>query len=543
MNGFITSMYEWFHPALGYAPHALVYHIWSLFNDQGLPKTFPPVNPAFGSDPFPHAHVFLPEVTQPLGWLRLYPGLFVLRLTSSLLGALTVLVIWRIALVMWPGEPTFALLVAATVALIPEFIFINATVRNDSMANLVSAIALWMMVRFFASSNPHPQQRAIFFLGLAGAVAWLTKYTLLFVVPLAAIVLILAEPRFRTWPMMAGWLVAPIVVSLSLYYLIFPQARQALEFSQLALHIRPDMLKWSMVADGLPLLRDLFWARFGWANVIVPQLWTQIPTVMGLGGIGMSIGTIIYDQRTGRLSATIWRQFAILVLATGLVVIGFIRYNMSLFTPQGRYLFPALGPIVILALFGVWRLGPHWGQRLLAFGIVTGLMTFNLGAILKGIYPAYYQAVLPTAFQNRCSSPVGELYGKTTFGQTFVVHHPNLSRIDVMMATYGRENHLPVVFHLQRGLPETGKQDIVTLKIPPSAITDDKYHSFVFPAIPNSQGQTFYFYLSSARSMTGDAFTLWATSEDAYPEGTRTVNDQFVPGDLCFIAYSDLGAR
>ena len=179
---------------------------------------------------------------------------------------------------------------------------------------------------------------------------------------------------------------------------------------------------------------------------------------------------------------------------------------------------------------------------MLSLGVIAGLMVFNLNAIVKGVYPAYYQAILPTAFQDRAVEPAGELYGKITYGQTFVAHYRNLYRIDVMMATYGRENHLPVIFHLRRGLPEEVNQDIVTLKVQAPAIADDAYHSFVFPAIPDSQGQKFYFYFESPRSMPGDAFTFWATPDNVYLEGTRTVNHQPVPGDLCFVAYSDLGA-
>jgi len=312
--GHVTSMYEWYQPVLGYVPHVLVYRIWSLFNVQGLPRTFPPVNPAFATSPIAQAYMFLPETTQPLDWLRLYPGLLALRLTSSLLGMLTILVIWRTALVIWPGELAFAVAVAAVVALIPEFILVSATVRSDCAQNLVSAAALLAMVQLVSRSNP-PSQRTVLFLGLLGAAACLTKYTLLFIIPLTAVALAMSSPRPRTWLTLAGWLAVPIIISLGLYHLVFMPGRQVLGFAQHELHISTSLFGWKTVTDGLSLLCDLFWGRFGWANGTLPPLWAQIPTVLSLSGIVMSIETIIFYKRIGCLSATTWRQLVVLILA------------------------------------------------------------------------------------------------------------------------------------------------------------------------------------------------------------------------------------
>ena len=179
----------------------------------------------------------------------------------------------------------------------------------------------------------------------------------------------------------------------------------------------------------------------------------------------------------------------------------------------------------------------------MAGGIVCGLVTLNLVACVRYIYPAYYQASLPSAFQGIATEPVGEVHGPNTHGQTFIARYPNLNRIDVKLATFGRENHLPLVFHLRRGSLDEANSDIVTLKVQPSQVADDSFYSFTFPVIPDSQGQMFYFYIQSPRSMPGDAFTIWATSDDAYPEGTRTLNGKPAPGDLCFVAYSDLQVK
>jgi hypothetical protein len=535
-------MYEWHHPLLGYVPHALVYRIWSLLDPQGLPQTFPPVNPLYELGLVPNAHVFLPETIAPLGWSRSYPGLFALRLTSSLLGALTIVCVWGIASTVWPGDPAFAVVAAATAALIPEFIYVNSSVRNDSATFLISAAATWLLVRLVAHPGPAPQRRKVLLLGLVCTAAWLTKSTLLFVLPLTAIVLAIAYPYPRAWPALLAWLVIPLIIGVGLYYLIFPQTRQGLESIQELTRIDPATITWSTLTDGLPLLRDLFWARFGWANVVLPALWTQVPTVLGLGGIVTSIAVLVRGRRIRKCPIT-GRQLAVLTAALGLVVLAFVRFNLATFQPQGRYLFPALGALAILALAGPWQVGGKWGRKLVTTVIVLDLMLLNLVSSIKYIYPAYYESSLPSAFQGSATEIVGEIHGRTSYGQTFVARYPNLNRIDVKLATYDRENHFPVVFHLRRGLPDEADSDIVTIKVQPSAIADDSFYAFVFPPIPDSQGQTFYFYIQSPRAMPGDAFTIWAASDNAYPEGSRIVNDRPASGDLCFIAYSDLAAK
>ena len=541
-NGFVTSMYEWHHPVLGYVPHALVYRIWSSLDPQGLPQTFPPVNPLYELGVIRNAYLFLPETIAPLDWIRSYRGLFTLRLTSSLLGALTIVCVWGIASTVWPSDSVFAIVAAATVALVPEFIYINSNVRNDSATYLISSAVTWLLVRLIAHPGPAPQRRKVLLLGLVCTVAWLTKSTLLFVLPLTAIVLAIAYPYPRAWPALLAWLVTPLVIGVGLYYLIFPQARQGLESIQELTRIDLTTITWSTLTDGLPLLRDLFWARFGWANVVLPPLWTEIPTVLGLGGIVTSIAVLIRGRRIGKCPMT-GRQLAVLTVALGLVVLAFVRFNLATFQPQGRYLFPVIGVLAILALVGPWQVGGKRGRKLVTTVIVLDLMLLNLVSSIKYIYPAYYESTLPSAFQGSATEIVGEIHSKTTYGQTFVARYPDLNRIDVKLATYDRENHFPVVFHLQRGLPDEASADIVTVKVQPSAIADDSFYSFVFPAIPDSQGQMFYFYVQSPRAMPGDAFTIWATPDDTYPEGNRTVNGQPAPGDLCFIAYSTLAAK
>ncbi len=132
----------------------------------------------------------------------------------------------------------------------------------------------------------------------------------------------------------------------------------------------------------------------------------------------------------------------------------------------------------------------------------------------------------------RMRRPTGELVAGRTMGQTFVAQHHNLHRIDLLISTYHRLNSGEVVFHLRRD-PED-QTDIATVAVPALELEDTKYHSFVFPPVPTSQGRQFYFFLEAPGSARGDAITLWRydTGEGRYENGRP------VPGELAYRAVS-----
>jgi hypothetical protein len=129
----------------------------------------------------------------------------------------------------------------------------------------------------------------------------------------------------------------------------------------------------------------------------------------------------------------------------------------------------------------------------------------------------------------------GEIVKGMEIGQTFYCNNDNLARIKVMLATYNRENHQDVIFHLKKS-PDS-EEDIYTEKFNASEVIDNAYRSFDFPPIPDSKGKTFYFSLESPQSNNRDAITVWAVSENKYNMGQIYINRKKIDGDLRFITY------
>lgn len=116
----------------------------------------------------------------------------------------------------------------------------------------------------------------------------------------------------------------------------------------------------------------------------------------------------------------------------------------------------------------------------------------------------------------------GELVGDALVGQTFVAEHNNLSGVGVLMATYSnRQNTGEVELHV-RPFPDTSG-DIRTASVAVSDLKDNQVRRFLFEPIPDSQGQTYLFYLTGSGSTPGRAVTVDLDTRDPYHRGSAYI--------------------
>lgn len=137
--------------------------------------------------------------------------------------------------------------------------------------------------------------------------------------------------------------------------------------------------------------------------------------------------------------------------------------------------------------------------------------------------------------QPTAGTPAGEIHGPIAIGQVFTAPYNGLYRVDVLMATYARENTQDVIFHL-RSAPEV-EVDLIRIVVNARVIEDNAYHSFTFDPIRDSARKSYYFFFESPSSVPGDAVTVWGRLKDAYDEG-RAFRDHLPgAGDLAFLTY------
>lgn len=150
-------------------------------------------------------------------------------------------------------------------------------------------------------------------------------------------------------------------------------------------------------------------------------------------------------------------------------------------------------------------------------------------------YSALAQIEMPIEGQDTHVESVGQIVGGKMVGQTFLARYNHLQRIDVFMGTYARPNTHDAILHLKTA-PDA-PDDIFCLPFNASEVEDYTYRSFTFPPIPNSAGQTFYFYIESPSSVEGNAITVWMQPRDLYLQGKMYRNGTPAGGDLRFQIY------
>ena len=380
---FITSNYEWYHPALGYLPLAMVYRILQLLAPHSLPANIPPFNLSFCSDPFTSPNLFRLEASHPLkvwqhGW-----GLLILRIASSLWGLVIITVTYQTGKLLEMNG--FEIVAAAWVAFLPQFTFISASVRNDTTNNAIAALLLFLIARMQLSER---RRWVILITGLTLGTGILTKLTLAYLAPAVLLAGLLPSQSLRDRIRAATCIIVISSIPVALYYLGYPEAWSALSYTESQMKVRPEITSWTYWKPFFPLLLDLFFARFGWANVLVPAWWIRIAFGIWVLGAGFScyrLACLLKQERKNPKT----RILFLLTIGLLLAFVGVIRYNLSHFQPQGRFLFPAL---VSWALLGTWGLStalPKQARFPVGLGTMGFMFLFNLKSLIT-LISVYY---------------------------------------------------------------------------------------------------------------------------------------------------------
>lgn len=269
--------------------------------------------------------------------------------------------------------PLFA---AALVAFNPMFLFISASVNNDSLAALLATVALWQTVRIAAYGATSPRVLA---LGIVIGLAALTKVSTLALFGLAGSIIVYCawrEKNVRTLLRDGVLVLIPAVVVAGWWYLRNFQ----LYGDPLALNV------WLQIAGGrdpqtlLGLLDEFqgfrisFWGNFGGVNIIAPE-WVY--TILDLFSL-LAVAGIIAAWLRREIPPLLW----IPLLWLAIVFAALVRWTLLTYASQGRLIFPAIAAVAILITYGLAEVSKSIRQALNSTLQVSGSRfqpsTFNL---------------------------------------------------------------------------------------------------------------------------------------------------------------------
>ena len=376
---------------------------------------------------------------------KLYAGrLLPLRLLSVLLGCCLLWVAYHIAKEVFPGDEALALGTAAFVAFVPMHIAITAAVGNDTLAELILAGILWMLVRyirqggtldfgqtqggrsetrFLESSVPKTRAMAstlgasgsaverknlgslLIGLGVLMGLGLLTKITAYIAIPVALAAVVVREgwlERSRKLTVLAERLrhyLLPAICSLLLALPWF--VRNALVYGGLdifglqrhdAIVVgQPRTTEWLSQFGATRFAQDFilttfksFWAQFGWMGILVDQrIYLILALLCAVVGLGLVL-FVIRDVRQRTLSVSQRVALGLLALSAFFTLLSYLWYNLKFVQHQGRYLFPALVPLGLAFALGLREVLARDNAKAVALLFLAGALILAAKGLATG---------------------------------------------------------------------------------------------------------------------------------------------------------------
>lgn len=307
-----------------------------------------------------------------------------LRLFNVCLALVLSLIAFRIFELVFPNNSLLQLVGVGILATIPMNIAMNAAINNDTLAELVVAVILWISLA--RMQGQLMRWRFILYGGLLYGIALLTKTTIYS----SAALLIAAEIGYQRIGQRVDWLRAlpnkfanlmraavktllPLFgISLALSVLWFVRNAMVYGLTDLfgwARHDavvvgQPTTAQWiadnglrNTLIDLFAISFKSFWAQFGWMGVLVSD---RIYVFLFVLTAAASLGALLMLARMWRHRKSLFPEtrwtWLLLGLFLVLTVAADAYYNLKYFQPQGRYLFSGLIPIAAFWGAGLYDL-------------------------------------------------------------------------------------------------------------------------------------------------------------------------------------------
>lgn len=395
------------HPPLFHASAALVASLAEPSADFLRPNS----DIAIAPGPTQSPNFFVHTAQEAWPWRGGVLAFHLARGWAVLLSSLTVAAVYGLGRAALPQRPGVALLAMGLAATLPEFAFIGSTVNNDGAAALFATLGLW---GGFAIYQGGGRLRSGWWTPPALGLGLLAKVSTTALWPVVGLLIVLGAARAGlasgrapggAWPA-AVWRTRPrwvitgpavfvpaLVIAAPWWLRNWRLYGDPLGLALMRATVDERSGGWGLAETGW-LLRGWFfsfWGKFGGAGHIPYPVWVYwLWGALALAGL---IGLVITwrRERGARL------PMALLALAVLAVAAGIGRYSLiALGTDQGRLLFPALGPLLLLLALGLAAWIPARHAHSLGAALIGGVALLALYGLLGVIRPAFGPPHPPT---------------------------------------------------------------------------------------------------------------------------------------------------
>ena len=272
------------------------------------------------------------------------------------------------------------------------FLFVTASVNNDTLITMLGSLGLWLMVRTIVK-RPTAARWAL--LGVLLGLASLAKLSALGMMPLAALTALAVARQRRSpkelavaglclglpvlflggWWYYRNWRLYGDPTGLSMFLSIVGRRYPVPTFRQL-------LREW-------PSFLMSFWGLFGSMNVPAPA-WVY--RLLGPAGAASLLAAPLYlwrEWRAGRLTAARRLQLSLVGLWPAILFASLVRWTLITTASQARLLFPGLTAINLLMAMGLNGLLPRRYRAIPPVLICGAMLAIALLLPSMTIRPAY----------------------------------------------------------------------------------------------------------------------------------------------------------
>ncbi len=321
------------------------------------------------------------------------------RLISIALSLITVAAVYASARVIAPSW--VALLAGAITAFNPMFLFISASINNDTLVIALNSLIIWLVL---VTLRDGFSTRRSLLIALLVALASLSKLSGLVLVPVIALMGLMVARRQRdlrglmilggamgiAWSGIAGWW---YLRNLQLYGELFGTTMMAAVAG-----MRTDALTIQTLLSEFEGFRIAYWGWFGGVNILTFPAFYPIMDAITLIAVS---GAAIYGLRQRHQRPALLLLGLTLVIGAG----GVIAWTVQTYASQGRLLFPliaAISPLLALGLATLLR------RASFAIALLMGVVAFAIP--FSTLAPAY-RAPAPLTALPASAQPVYARFG------------------------------------------------------------------------------------------------------------------------------------
>lgn len=333
-------------------------------------------------------------------------GVHLARWLSLLMGLGVVILVYQTTRELLPHRPALSVASAALVAFNPMFIYINTSVHDDPLANLVAAAILYVTAKMLMKGAI--VRRAVW-LGFLIGLAILTKLTCLLILPTVGLALLakiwLSQKNRLLETLKLGGIIVLIAMLVGGWWL----ARNQILYGE-PTSMGRQVEAWGGTRDNAPnvlaaarelgFLHDSFWGAFGYGQIPMPRWLNRLTRLLSLLAFG---GVLLYFVRGRRVSLAndggrlehrqpqvrTFRPMTWLIVLSAPIVtflVVFARMTMIDTADFGRYLFVSLAFLAPLYALGLSQWLP---EREMALGLLVAMLALAVYALVGVLQPAY----------------------------------------------------------------------------------------------------------------------------------------------------------